>query len=160
MRYCLFIITLLLFNCSSNGPDQPEKIEHNLSSLNWLEGNWKDTNRPRKRVYQEIITLANDSILGRGLNFKDSLITSAENFIISKTLTGELAYDVHVLTTNQHTVFLSDSIDSKYVRFSNFTNDFPQEIEYQMITPSYIKITITGLSQGYIPREDIINLHK
>ena len=159
----LFLALTVIGSCNSveaDTIDKPSSIME-LNDFLWVLGEWNDsiTFSFQNKQIIELWELKGDSLIGEGWNKRDSVSKHIEDLSLVKK-DSLFVYHVHVLSSNKHLDFVSDSLGEGYIKFSNFLNDFPQEIEYQKITSDSLTITLYGLAQGVTPQKVVFKMKK
>jgi len=148
----IFIYFFLLFVVSCNNTIETKKndskiINYDLVDFSWLEGVWIDTNTfSFSKVSKHFIekwSLFPDSLSGIGIKVINLDTTIQERMCIRK-INNNLVY----IARPKGKAMLSyklDTLTENKCSFSNKANDFPQNIEYNLVNKDSMSITLSGV---------------
>jgi len=159
MKHTLVIITLfILFSCSEKQPEQESlNIEKStiqqskelnvIESLSWMEGVWIDTSAfsfmipPVKLM--EVWKVYPDSISGVGYSIEEG-DTSISKQLLIREVNGKVNYVVRPIG-KPIIVFPLENVSDKDVSFQNNAHDFPQKINYAMLSETAMYVIWSGI---------------
>lgn len=141
--FILILIATLFLSCGNKVASK--KLSPN--DLNWIEGTWlSERNYFGQGLMGENWIMKPDTLVGIGFVINEDTLPYEQISIYAMGDTT-LAYSVYL--NEKNTVFMLDTIDKERAKFTNYSNEFPQEIQYKNDTiNSTIIITLTGYPGG------------
>ncbi|MBA4849318.1 DUF6265 family protein [Emticicia sp. BO119] len=129
---CLFS-TILLFTNSS---------KDNLDQVQFLEGIWKTEN---KEIYEVWKKNTNGTMDGYSYKIKSGEKMVSE-YLTIKMIDGNLTYQARVPNQNngQTIPFVLNKTVKDQLSFENLSHDFPKKIQYKLIDPQTILVSVLG----------------
>ncbi len=121
---------------------------NNLKKLDWLLGSW-EANQKSALIEETWKIASNITYEGKSTTqSKNSNKPIAEETIIITIMNSEIFYIAKVAHNNFPIAFkLVETAEDRAV-FENKEHNFPQKLNYQLIAPNNIKVTVSGFENG------------
>ncbi len=156
----LILHTLILFSSGILIPGfSTEKINTDLSSLEWILGQWKsdDGTTVTKENWIKVSSKTFEG-MGSAQNKSNNEILNSETLRLA-AMSNEIFYIADVSHNEFPVAFkLTESNDSLAV-FENKTHDFPKKIEYQLINMDSMNVTVSDGDKGFLIKFRRVNVH-
>lgn len=148
----LLISSIILFSCNNTEKSGVGIIDRDLLEkeqivkfdFQKLVGKWVDTNE-KNTFTEEWILDEEKNLIGKGIEIlKKDTVTIEDLFITFEN--GKSSFGAKIMDLNTDKIVWFNEIENSLdkIVFENKTNDFPQKIQYQLISDTEIKVLLEG----------------
>lgn len=116
-----------------------------VADVGWLAGCWESADA-RRTIEERWTTPRGGTLLGVGRTVVGDRTVDHE-FVIVRAFQGHLVYEAHPAQQTP-TTFTSTDITPRRVVFENTAHDFPQQVGYELKSPTELVAWIAGTEGG------------
>ncbi len=119
---------------------------HKDFSVNWIEGEWRDTT-----LFNGKVTFAENWIKNNGESFSGQKFQISNGTQSSPTELGLVktdgVYYYSIIEEERLTTFVQDSLGEQFISFVNTTEEFPSNLSYEL-QGRVLLISFSGMANG------------